>query len=493
MATSLRISGFTFEEMVDNTVDGPKFEGQQLQKYQYPNAEKTLSDTVNSLATEDFQHPPLYFVLLRLWVKLWGPSLTSLRSLSALFSILILPAAFWLCRELFRSPAVGWVAMALIAVSPVQVIYAQEARQYSLWMLLTLVSSAVLLRALRLGGQGRWGLYSLSLALGLYTHLFFTLIALGHGLHILFVEGFKLTHRLRSYLLASVLALVAYSPWIAVILARATDPSGVSWMDESSSLTQFSIRLLGVLSRTFVDFGAGPAAPAYIKLLAAPFILFGLGVSLAAFYALIRQTTFRIWFWLVTLTGTTGTAILLSYLILGKQMATTRLMLPVTLGLHLTVAYFLVQLQTSQFGHGRRLSRGIGATLLSIGILSCVLRLNTPVWWNQLPDINEDTPAIAKLINRQDEPLIILDTTTGITKNLVTLQSLLHFVEADVDVRVVDRKIPAEIARARHQDIFIYIPVDSHIESQAELQIALAEKYDAKLEPVYDSLWRIAL
>lgn len=39
--------------------------------------------------------------------------------------------------------------MALIAVSPFHVLYAQEAREYSLWTVTILLSSAALLRAMR--------------------------------------------------------------------------------------------------------------------------------------------------------------------------------------------------------------------------------------------------------------------------------------------------------------------------------------------------------
>ncbi|MEG3987264.1 hypothetical protein QUA13_08880 [Microcoleus sp. S28C3] len=43
-----------------------------------------------------------------------------------------------------------WIAVGLLAVSPLHVLYAQEARPYCLWPALILISCASLLRAMRL-------------------------------------------------------------------------------------------------------------------------------------------------------------------------------------------------------------------------------------------------------------------------------------------------------------------------------------------------------
>jgi uncharacterized membrane protein len=75
---------------------------------------------------------------------------TAFRGTSALFGLLLPAAAFWLMRELFGRGPVPWVAAALVAFSPLHLLYAQEARQYALWMLLFLASSAALQRALAL-------------------------------------------------------------------------------------------------------------------------------------------------------------------------------------------------------------------------------------------------------------------------------------------------------------------------------------------------------
>ena len=161
------------------------------QKYQYPSAETSINDTIETLIEEDSQHPPFYFGALTSWVKFFGNSVAVIRSFSAIISLLTFPCLYWLCQELFRSKWVSWTALALTAISPVHVVYAQEARQYSLWIVTILLSSAILLRAIRQKNKINWFIYAATVALGLYTHLFFGLVAIGQGIYVILTERFK--------------------------------------------------------------------------------------------------------------------------------------------------------------------------------------------------------------------------------------------------------------------------------------------------------------
>jgi len=55
--TSLRVSGYTEAEIIKEISYQKITSPSDLQKYQQINSEKTLSDTLNSLVTEDPQHP----------------------------------------------------------------------------------------------------------------------------------------------------------------------------------------------------------------------------------------------------------------------------------------------------------------------------------------------------------------------------------------------------------------------------------------------------
>ncbi|MGL5062103.1 MAG: glycosyltransferase family 39 protein, partial [Microcoleus sp.] len=189
--TSMRISGHTESEFIQQVVDGQIRDIQYLQKYQRINSEKSVVDTVKGLATEEPQLAPLYFVATRFWVQLFGDSVAVTRSMSAVFSLLALPCMYWLCWELFDSSLTAWLAVSLLAVSPFQIVYSQEARPYSLFVLVILLSSAALLRGMRLKTRGSWAIYATTVAVGFYSHLLFALVALGHGIYVALSEKLR--------------------------------------------------------------------------------------------------------------------------------------------------------------------------------------------------------------------------------------------------------------------------------------------------------------
>ncbi len=152
--TSLRISGYTESEVVTKVCNGQVLGVEDLQKYQQLGTGKTLIDTIQSLALEDPQHPPLYFSIAHFWTYWFGNSIATIRSLSAIISLIVFPCLYWLCLELFDSPIIGLVTLTLIAVSPIHVLFAQEAREYSLWTLTTLLSHLSQVKAMKQLSRG---------------------------------------------------------------------------------------------------------------------------------------------------------------------------------------------------------------------------------------------------------------------------------------------------------------------------------------------------
>ena len=137
-----------------------------------------------------------------MWVNLFGNSIAVIRSLSVVFGLLALPCIYWLCLELFESPAVGWIAMGLLSISPLHILYAQEARMYSLHTFNILFSSVILLRAIRKQTKLNWLAYAATIALGLYTHPLFCFVLVPHGLYVIIKEGFKLKKTSIAYAIA---------------------------------------------------------------------------------------------------------------------------------------------------------------------------------------------------------------------------------------------------------------------------------------------------
>ncbi len=147
--TLLRVSGYGTTEFVETAFDGSIVTaGDFRAQYQQVNSSRNFDDVFRAF-TGNPEHPPLYYLLAR-WAMQHFNQPVAARWVAALVSLLIFPVIYWLFRELFDSEMVAWMAISAVAISPFQLVYAQEARQYSLWMATILGSSLALLRALRL-------------------------------------------------------------------------------------------------------------------------------------------------------------------------------------------------------------------------------------------------------------------------------------------------------------------------------------------------------
>ncbi len=101
-------------------------------------------------------HPPLSFIVNHLFLLL-GDSDFLLRLPSALFGIASLPVLYVLARDLTSKKAAVF-AVFVLALSPFHIWYSQEARMYSQLLFLSLLSSVLLLQALR-RGEVTWWIY----------------------------------------------------------------------------------------------------------------------------------------------------------------------------------------------------------------------------------------------------------------------------------------------------------------------------------------------
>ncbi len=100
-------------------------------------ADRPLGDIPGVLRQDG--SPPLYYMLLHVWLGLAGHSEESVRWLSVLFATLCVPVAFWAGWSLFGRRT-AWIAALVVAVNPFLTRYAQEGRMYALVILLGLLS-----------------------------------------------------------------------------------------------------------------------------------------------------------------------------------------------------------------------------------------------------------------------------------------------------------------------------------------------------------------
>src|SRR4028119_905533 len=142
------------------------------------------ADVLRNLLLES-NHPPVYFMLAHWWMRLFGPTEDSLvwigRALPALLGVISVPAIYFLGKFAFSSRLVGQCAAAMMAVSPYGIYLAQEARHYTLGILLVIASVFCLaLAAKKLQQRAPLPIWAVLLwvvvnCLGIAVHYFFAL------------------------------------------------------------------------------------------------------------------------------------------------------------------------------------------------------------------------------------------------------------------------------------------------------------------------------
>jgi len=120
-----------------------------------------------------------YYLLLRGWLHL-GDSEAAVRGLSVLFGVAVIPATYLLGKHLFGKNA-AIASAALSAVNAFQIRYSQEARSYSLVMLLVVLATYFFVRIMESPSRKQyWVGYVLASTLGVYAHLFVYLVIAVH-------------------------------------------------------------------------------------------------------------------------------------------------------------------------------------------------------------------------------------------------------------------------------------------------------------------------
>lgn len=165
-------------------------------------------------------HPPLYYLLLNGWTRLFGTTEAAVRMLSVLLGIVLVAQIFGLGHTL-SGPRFGLVAAFLAAINPFQVYYSQEARMY---ILIAVLAAGAVWGFVRYAQTRAWP-YLLALALleaaGLYTHYSFGFIIL--IINLAFLVTLRRGTALRGLLpwLASQIAvLILYLPWLPTAIQQ---------------------------------------------------------------------------------------------------------------------------------------------------------------------------------------------------------------------------------------------------------------------------------
>ena len=218
------------------------------------NGDAGINEVVSLLLQED-NHPPLYFVLVHLWVKLFQTAgeyvdVEVMRSLPAFLGILSIPGVYFLGKIAFRSRLIGQISASLMAVSPFGIFLAQEARHYTLSILFVIASLLCLILTLRHLYQNSiiplWLVFTWILvnSFGLSVHYFFVLTLISESIALAVLIYAKFKHNFsqlnKRNLIRVLVAILGTSTtgliWILLVLPQGYGNNMITWIHPLSHI-----------------------------------------------------------------------------------------------------------------------------------------------------------------------------------------------------------------------------------------------------------------
>ncbi|MEQ9671711.1 glycosyltransferase family 39 protein [Coleofasciculus sp. G2-EDA-02] len=452
-----RLSGYVREEVIQQMFTGDIITPQDIQKYQTLSPEKKIDDAVYALSNNP-EHPPLFYLMARFWMHLFGTPF-SVRVLAVILGLLSLLPLYWLCCELFTTPLVGWVELALFSISPYQILLSQAAREYSLWTLMTIVSSAMLLYSLRTRKTISWIAYTLSIIGGLYSHLFFAITLFGQAIYTGITENWGWSKKIRAYLFTLLTATIAFLPWIIVILTNYGRFEEVTaWTREFESGFQEIIQVnINNIGDIFMDFNDHTRLEYYLSIIFVCLFVYSI-------YRIYKYRSKQKWLFLVLLIFPSWLILILPDMVsqVGVRSLQSRYLATSYLGIQISIAYLIAEGMQLK-NHAIRLASSLFLVMLILfGGISGVLITHSQDWdYLELKGtpISENLQ-IAPIINKNEHPLVISDSTHSY------LLSLSYIIGDHVKFQLLKENAVNQwtnklmLAQAEHQfsDIFLYYP-----------------------------------
>ncbi len=385
--TALRASGVIGADLIRNAFSGKIVSPAELQSYQRLNPTRGWNTTWVSISHHP-EHGPLYYLLARVamgWVD--DPRLAT-RGLAAVFGVLLLPAMWWCCRELFGETRQAWLATALVAVSPLFLLYAQEAREYSAWAFAIVLANGTLWRALHNGGRA-WLIYAVTVLFALYIHLMTALVLFVHGLYLAWRER----RQLRPWGMKAVGVLLLMLPWLEQFRAHyETVHNYIAWQRSGLPLGTLAAAWGSHFDHLLFDLPGDWTAP-----------LSWLLLGVAFWFLLVRRDRPAEAFLLLLTLASTMVVILPDILDGSRRSIMLRYFFPAYVAmLPALAAWFVMALESGR----TKLIQWILAIVLLGGLASQVNILAADTWRTKYS--SAVNPAIARVINASPRPLVIV-------------------------------------------------------------------------------------
>ena len=539
VATRVLAAGSTMAAQMQGLYHAQVITVGQVLQYQQVQPGTSVLALIADLAQHDPQHPPLYYVLAKVWVDFLGDSVYGLRTLSVLFSGLGLLAMYWFVRELAAGRRAALVAMLLMCVSPLFILYGQEAREYALWTLTLLLSSAALLRALRVSRaaptlidqhklglaaslrdqigesvrsvsvralsdvQRAWLLYGCSLLAAVYTSLSTLSLILVQILYVACVTRLKWSRALGSFVVSLSAVGLLFLPWALNLLRNfEAFSASMAWSSVIVIPRTAVLRILSLnVTRNVFDFWPDVVQDQWLPITASVVCV---TLILIACVWVFRHTRREVRLYLSLLLVLPTAMLLVPDLLFGGiRSSNARYLMPVWLGVIAVMAIALDQVlaRVSQAMAEERASgfplviwsRQGGARVLLWSAVVCLVAL--PMTTNilhareQAPwtkSLSISLPEVAKIINQSASPLIVGNQERHHPGNLFALANLL---KPETKMQLVPIALESSWKLPAHKgDVYLYSPTDQFrqaLEKNNQVKTRLV------VEDLFLQLWKV--
>lgn len=235
--------------------------------FSYILAQKNILEILFYTA-KDF-NPPLYYILLHIWMKIFGSSEISLRTVSILFFWGTVYIAFDFMHDVLGiSYKKATFYMFLIIINPILLFFAFEARMYTMLSFFAALSYYAL-------HTNKKRLHIAALILGLYTHYFMIFVVFAQLLYIYLTK--KKKANLKNLFLPFIYTAIAFIPWAIYVLIQKFGESSQFWVPVIKPRDFFLIpAVMYTGMETFLDYFDKHAFISLFSLISISLVLIGI-------------------------------------------------------------------------------------------------------------------------------------------------------------------------------------------------------------------------
>lgn len=185
-------------------------------------------------------HVPLYHIILHFWQGIFDNSIISARYLSLLISIISIPFVYILASKIYTK-RIALMTTIVFILSPFINWYANEARMYSLLLLLAVLNSIFFIDILTKDSKKSWIGFIITAILGIYTHYFYWLFLISNGLF--YLVSYKQFNKnlFPKFIISAVIILLSIAPWIYYVISLGSAANTKPVLQSPTSIDFFNI------------------------------------------------------------------------------------------------------------------------------------------------------------------------------------------------------------------------------------------------------------